>query len=231
LLQSQGARSQESGAELDSSAVDERIKQELTALGPRGAVIAEARTDVLEILESQGSCAAWFQETEPSVAAVFRSLHYELSRGTSQILLMRDDSGTAWFKHPWGASTTEYGGRDSLITINSNGPFFVQQTRLSKLSAFGGPALPAGWHVVIVGPYVGDTPEARMTILLHELGHIVGRLPIDDGSWNGKSARNTVEVLRHCKAEIYLQARKKTNGDKAGGFHDSSRLAASREKS
>ena len=223
LLLPRGASSQESDARVGSSAVDARINQELAALGARGALIAQTRNDVLEILESQGSCAMWFQEAEPSVVNVFRSLHYELDKGTSQIFLMPDESGKAWFKHPWGASAMEYGGRDSIITINSNGPFFVQQTRLSKLSAIGGPSLPAGWRLVMLGPYVGDTPEARMTILLHELGHIVGRLRLDGDSWNGESARNTVEVLQHCKTEIRVLARKRTNSDRAGDFRDTSR--------
>ena len=214
-----------------SSAIDVRINQELSALGERGDLIAEARLQVLDILQSQGSCAAWFRETDPNVANVFRSVHYELNSGTSQIYLMTEDDGTALYKHPWGASTNEYGGSDSIIKINTNGPFFVGESRLLKVSASGGPAWPLGWYMVLVGPYVGDTPEVRMTILLHELGHIVGRLPADDGSWNGASARNTVEVLRHCKSEIHLRAKKRINDDKSRALHVPSREGASREKS
>lgn len=231
LLPSHTASPQEIDARLSSPADDERTHHELLVLGASGLLIEQARTDVLEILENQGSCAAWFRETEPAVTTVFRSLHYELGNGTSQILLMPDDSGAAWFKHPWGASTMEYGGQDSVITINRNGPFFVQETRLSKLGAIGGPSFPAGWHVVLVGPYAGDTLEARMTILLHELGHIVGRLPMDDGSWNGESARNTVTVLQHCKAEMNLLARRRKNAGKSGDLRDTSRQTASRDKS
>ena len=212
-------------------AVDVRISQELSALGADGALIAQARAEVLEILQSPGSCARWFQEVDPDVANVFRSVHYELGNGTSQIFVMPDDRGNALYKHPWGASTNEYGGSGSMITINANGPFFVQQSRLSRLSAIGGPAWPVGWHLVIVGPYVGGTPEARMTILLHEVGHIIGRLPVDDGSWNGESARNTAEVLQHCKSEIHLLAKRRTNDGKAGVLPVPARQAASREKS
>lgn len=231
LWLSNSATSQESDAEPDLSAVDIRITQELAALGGRGTLIAQSRADVLEILQGQGSCAAWFHEAEPNVIQVFRSLHYELGNGTSQIFLLPDESGKAWFKHPWGASAIEYGGRDSVITINRHGPFFVQQTRMSKLTAIGGPSSPAGWHFVMLGPYVGDTPEARMTILLHELAHIIGRIPLDDGSWNGESARNTVEVLRYCKAEIHL-ARRRTNGAKASDsatVRDKPRVAINRD--
>jgi hypothetical protein len=206
-----GARAQIADDRDPASAVDVRINGELSALGRRGVLITQARGQVLEILQTGGACARWFQETDPNVASVFRSLHYELDRGTSEIYLKKDDYGNALYKHPWGASTMEDGGRNSIITINSNGPFFVRQSRLIKV---GGPAWPPEWSLVMVGPYVGDTPEVRMTILLHELGHIVGRLPVDDGSWNGESSRNTVEVLRHCKAEIHLLAKKRTNDGK-----------------
>ena len=56
------------------------------------------------------------------------------------------------------------------------------------------------WHWLNVGFYDGDTPEARVAILLHELGHIIGRLPEDNDSWDGESSRNTMEVLQHCKS-------------------------------
>jgi predicted Zn-dependent protease len=57
-----------------------------------------------------------------------------------------------------------------------------------------------------VSRYNGDTREAQITILLHELGHIVGLLPEDDDSWNTRSMRNTAEVSRHCKAETIAAA-------------------------
>jgi hypothetical protein len=195
-----------------SSAIDAQISPELSALGERGALIAEARLQVLEILESQGSCGAWFRETDSNVANVFRSVHYELHKGASQIYVRVDDKGIPLYKHPWGASTIEYGGIGSIITINTNGPFFVRETNALKLNATGTPTWVLGMHLTTIGPYVGDTPEVRMTILLHELGHIVGRLPVDDGSWNGASSRNTDEVLQHCKSEIHLVAKKRTNG-------------------
>ena len=211
LLLSLNASSQITEDEFNSTTIDARIGKELAVFGGRGALIGQARADVLEILSSQGDCAIWFQEVEvePNIAKVFRSVHYELRDGTAQVILRPDASGTAWFKHPWGATTTEDGGKDSSIAINTHGPFFVHETRLMKVNTTSGFNWPAGWHPVMVGPYVGDTAEARMTILLHELGHIVGRLPIDDGSWDGRSARNTVEVLQHCKAEIQLLARKR----------------------
>jgi hypothetical protein len=45
-------------------------------------------------------------------------------------------------------------------------------------------------------------------MMLHELAHIIGRIPEDDDSWNRRSSQNTDEVLRHCKKEIDFVTRK-----------------------
>ncbi len=34
---------------------------------------------------------------------------------------------------------------------------------------------PGGNRLLVVSSYAGNTPEAQITILLHELGHIIGR--------------------------------------------------------
>jgi hypothetical protein len=54
----------------------------------------------------------------------------------------------------------------------------------------------SGNRMLTVSTYNGDTPEAQITILLHELGHIIGRLPEDDDSWDGRSARITYAIFR-----------------------------------
>jgi hypothetical protein len=191
------------------SEVSTPVSMELPALGKRSHLISEARKQVLEILETENTCSAWFQEADQDAAEVFRSLHYQLDRnGTSDIYSVPDGFGKTLFKHPWGAKSMENAGSNSTVIINGKGPFFSADSRLMKSGPTGGPASLGGWHPVMVGPYVGDTPEVRIVIMLHELGHIIGRLPTDDGSWNGESSRNTVEVLRHCKTEIHLMAKK-----------------------
>lgn len=167
------------------------------------SVISDARGHVLKILQHQDACAAWFQESDPDAAEIFQSLQYELDvNGRSEVYRMRDDSGEIRDKYPWGARAVEYGGEASFVTLNTKGPFFNQYARLRTLNSIGG--FGANWdrRVQMVGPYPGGTPEARILILLHELGHIIGRIPADDDSWNGDSARNTREVLRHCKQQI-----------------------------
>src|SRR5712671_4800530 len=73
-------------------------------------------------------------------------------------------------------------------------------------------AWPAGNRMLTISSYNGDTPEAQITILLHELGHIIGRLPEDHDSWDGRSLRNTSEVSRHCKSETRAAAHYRPRG-------------------
>jgi len=199
--------SDNNGARLNAACNDDNVSAELLAMGERGDRIARARRQTLEILEARNACAAWFQESDPDEAEVFRSLHYELDRqGTSHVERVRDELGVGVtsFKHPWGAKSTESAGSNSIVSLNANGPFFFRQSRVSDSAGGIGPV----WHWLKIGFYDGDTPEARVTILLHELGHIIGRLPADNDSWDGQSSRNTKEVLKHCKTEINRSGRK-----------------------
>jgi hypothetical protein len=219
------------GGQRGCSREEARAAGELSALGWRGAMIAQARLQVLEILETQNPCSEWFRETDGQAAAVFRSLRYDLAEGAPDVYGRRDAHGDVFYKSPWGARAIEYGGSGSYVTVNSNGPFFVHTSRLNRMDPLGGPGWPMSWRLVMVGPYTGDTAAARITILLHELGHIIGRLPVDDGSWNGESSRNTVEVLRHCKNEVQLLAKKAAHPGKAVDLRLPSRQPANHEKS
>ncbi len=192
-----------------------RVSMELSALGARGDLIGHTREQTLQILQTENACAAWFQEVDPDAADVFRSLHYDLEEnGTSDIYSITDKFGDVWFKYPWGARSIEYSGKDSFIQVNRNGPFFVRKSRVTSSDPMLRSASLDDWQLVRIGPYAGATPEARITIMLHELGHIIGRLPKDDNSSDGRSSRNTGEVLRHCKSEIHLIARQDSRSGK-----------------
>ena len=184
---------------------EDEVSDELRSLGQRGDKIARAREHAREILRAQNGCAAWFQESDPDAAEIFRSLHYEIDRrGTSHIVRLRTELGVSSFKHPWGAMSDENAGKNSNIFLNAYGPFFAQQSRVTDSGVIMRPT----WRKLNVGIYDGDTNEARVAILLHELGHVIGRLPADNDSWDGVSSRNTMEVLAHCKAEIDRSVRK-----------------------
>jgi hypothetical protein len=181
---------------------EERIALELSALGKRGYAIARARGQVLEILQHGNACTVWFQEASSDPAEVFRSLHFELEkRGPSYVYSIRNHEGGLSYKHPWAARSTQYGGSNSTILLNANGPFFNRASVVMQLDSIGRLGRPDGILLLTISSYKGNTPEAQVTILLHELGHIIGRLPEDSDSWDGQSSRNTSDVLRHCKTE------------------------------
>src|SRR5882724_7372930 len=185
---------------------------ELSALGKRGDTIARAREQVLEILQPGNACSAWFQEADPDATEVFRSLHFELEvGGTSYVYSVKDSARGQLFKHPWAARTTENGGRNSVIQLNGNGPFFNVLRALCNWTQ-GERSRGLLVTMLTISSYNGDTPEAQITILLHELGHIIGRLPEDDDSWDCRSFRNTSEVSRHCKSETRAAAHNRSRG-------------------
>jgi len=193
---------------------DDRIVLELSVLGKRGDTIARAREQVLDILRNRNACSAWFQEADPDAAEVFRSLHFELDlEGPSYVYGMRDIERGELLKHPWGARSIENGGRNSTIILNANGPFFNRSSVVMQLDPRGIMlARPEGMHLLTTSSFEGNTSGARITILLHELGHIIGRLPEDDDSWDGRSSRNTAEMLRHCKDETRAAAHHSPKG-------------------
>jgi hypothetical protein len=191
-----------------------QLPTELSGLGQRGGLISRTREQTLQILQSDNICAAWFKEADPDAVEVFGSLHYQLyESGPSDIYILRNNFGEILFKYPWGARSRENAGRDSTIEINSNGPFFVRKSRLTVGDPVIGIVPSFGLEPIIIGPYTGTTTEARIAIMLHELGHIIGRLPKDDDSLDGRSSQNTAEVLRYCKKEIRQAARKYAHGD------------------
>ncbi len=191
---------------------DDRVALELSALGKQGDTIARARGQVLDILQYGNACTVWFQEADPDPAEVFRSLHFELEmKGPSYVYGMRDQKGLL-FKHPWAAKSIQYGGSNSIILLNANGPFFNRTSIVMQLNPGGMLLWPEGTRLLTVSSYNGNTPEAQITILLHELGHIIGRLPEDADSWDGQSSRNTSEVVRRCRAETHAAAHNSPKG-------------------
>jgi hypothetical protein len=192
---------------------EEQVHLELAAIGKRGETISRARERVLQILEGENACTAWFRELELDPAGTFRSIRFVVDeKGPSYILGMKQGSQGELLKHPWVASTVEDAGRGATIWLNANGAFFNRSSGLIEREQDGGPVRPTGTRVLRVNWYSGNTPEAQTTALLHELGHIVGRIPEDNDSLDGESGRNTVEVLRHCRPEIKAAAGKGHRG-------------------
>jgi len=173
------------------------------SLDDGGELVARVRVQVLALLQTENACAAWFKESEPDAAGVFASLRIEIGeRKPAYVVHMKNEDGDNRFKHPWAARTTQAGGRDSLIWLNPGGPFFNSSSLVVDLDPMSALLIPGTTRRLFVGSFAGSTNEAQMATLIHELGHVVGRIPEDDDSWDGRSSRNTEEVMKHCKHEI-----------------------------
>ena len=190
------------------------VRAELVAWGKPGEATALARDKVMEILQAENSCSAWFKKADPDPAATFASLRFILDpKGPQHILGWRADNGATLFKHPYSGSTIAGRGRKSVVTLNANGPFFVRGGPVFWRATTGSVPRPVGWGIFEVGTYPGKTLSAQVVTLLHEFGHVVGRIPDDSDVLSGQSGRNTAEVIRYCHAEIKAAARNAGNND------------------
>jgi len=184
------------------------IGAQLLTMGKSGLTVALARDHVLEILQAKNSCSAWFQEVDPNAASTFASIKFIIAaNGPHEVLALRSHSGDMLFKHPYAARALEDGGGDPIVILNSKGAFFIRTTIVLRQQNPGAAFRPSGWRYLLVGSYFGDTLAAQVTILLHELGHVVGRLPHDSDELSGQSGRNTAEVLRFCRRQINAAVR------------------------
>jgi hypothetical protein len=210
VLFSGAAYSQDLAGGADDSRINNEVLQELAMMGKRGEVVAQVRQRTLAVLETNDACAEWYRESNSDVAGVFRSLHYRIEDDQpSYTLRKKNAKGVAIMKSPWGAQAIQYGGRESTVRLNKNGPFFQRVSRVLELDRVQWVGQPVYHALLGVASFAGDTIEAQITILLHELAHVIGRIPLDTDSWDGQSSRNTLEVLRHCKPEIHEASQKR----------------------
>jgi hypothetical protein len=185
------------------------IRTQLLTMGKPGLTVARARDHVIEILQSKNSCSGWFQDVDPNAASTFASVKFIIEAdpdGPQGVLTLRSRSGEILFQHPYSARALENGGANSIVVLNAKGAFFVRGAVVLQRENPGSFFRPAGWSYLRVGPYVGDTLAAQITILLHELAHVVGRIPDDSDELSGQSGRNTAEVLRFCRVQIKAAA-------------------------
>src|SRR4029077_1772007 len=184
------------------------MQLQLDAMGKAGQKISRARERVLEILETENACRAWFQEKDSNPAATFRTLSFDLDRhGDEFILESRDKGPLNIFRSPYVARVIQGDGPYGVITLNTKGAFFSTLARVLEVRKEGGPASLRGTRMLRVGPYDGDTLPAQVITLLHEFGHVLDLLPTDQDNVDGKSVENTNEVVRLCGAEVDARSR------------------------
>jgi hypothetical protein len=182
----------------------------LEGMGKAGRKILRARERVLEILESDNACSAWYQEKDSNPGATFRMIGFELDRkGADSVLEYRDVGPLKVFRNPYVARVIQGDGANATITINASGAFFSVMAKVLGVRTAGGPFDFRGQRTLRVGPYGGDTIEAQVLVLLHEFGHALDLLPTDENDVGGKSMRNTEEVLGHCRAQVDGKAKPK----------------------
>jgi hypothetical protein len=191
-----------------SSAGDSAMQSALGSFGKKGQSILGARARVLEILAAGNACTAWFRDRAPDPAQLFRTLSFTVDRKAIDYVMERTGSGSSGvFVNPYVATVVQDGGEFQNVALNAGGAFFRPSATLVRLSKEGGPLQFRGARTLRVGPYMGNTLQAQITTLLHELGHVAGLLPLDTNDVNGQSAANTREVLRHCQPEIESAAK------------------------
>jgi hypothetical protein len=178
------------------------VRLRLLALGPRGLAIEQAREHVIAILRADNSCTAWFREADPAPASTFESLDFSVGDGPKYVVAFKPTWGEMLFKHPYSARVEENAGPNATILLNANGAFFVETTYVLESRIPGALQRVVGRRMLSVGSYAGNTLPARITTLLHELGHVTGRLPDDSDELSGLSTQNTERVLHACRADI-----------------------------
>ena len=187
------------------------VQEYLESLGKPGQKILRARERVLEILQTENSCSAWFREKDPNSADTFRTLNFEVDRkGEELILASKQPGNVTIFRNPYVAKVFQGEGPYATITINTRGAFFSPMASVLEVWKEGGPMTRRGTRATDVGPYGGDTMHAQVLVLLHEFGHVLDLLPLDENDVDGKSVQNTNEVLRFCRAELESKGKRAT---------------------
>jgi hypothetical protein len=184
------------------------VPANLEAIGKEGRKISRAREKVLEILDGENACTAWYREKDSNPAATFRTLSFAVDRkGEDLVRESREPGSFILFRNPYVAKVFQADGPYATVTINANGAFFSSMARVVEVSKEGGPFNTRVPRVLHVGPYTGDTLPAQVITLLHEFGHVVDLLPTDEGDQDGKSVHNTDIVLHYCRPEIESRVR------------------------
>jgi hypothetical protein len=151
-----------------------------------------AYLDAFEILSKPNTCSAFFRGSE-SALEVFNSFISSTKRTTlpSRVGFTMSGELIEFTNARTGLKYRLF----QAASLNNNGPFYKQKV------------FPSDNSVPNIGKYPPNTREARVLILLHELGHLIRTtegmwlLPNDGGDLD-MSAKNSRTVQRHCGTQI-----------------------------
>jgi hypothetical protein len=154
-------------------------------------VLGSAYYDTLNILQSENRCSDFFGGT--TAAGIFNELVSKIRKDSLSVDIGIRMSGLTTHIHD--ARTKKSYRIFEKVSLNSRGPFYRRKTTLMD------PAVPR------VGRFSPNTKEARVLMLLHELGHVIkgsdGRwlLP-DDGHDESVSRANSNKIEDICDEQI-----------------------------
>jgi hypothetical protein len=163
-----------------------------TAHPKRPSSFSKAYADAFHILRANNPCSQFFGG--PIVTHVLDRLVGQLRQEplpSTHVGMTMYGTVTEVMDAPTGFSYRLF----ENATVNSNGPFYKRKRG------------PSEDFVPNVGSFAPNTREARVSILLHELAHLVrapDRSPLipDDGSNPEQSARNTETIETNCGSQI-----------------------------
>src|SRR5207302_6763642 len=113
-----------------------------------------------------------------------------------------ESQGISIIRNPYVARVLQGAGPQSTVTINVNGAFFFSMASVIDDRFEGGPISFRGSRPIQVGPYRGGSFHAQVLALLHEFGHVIDLLPQDHDDYEGRSRKNTQDVLYVCRAAV-----------------------------
>jgi hypothetical protein len=152
--------------------------------------LEQAYLDSFSILKSENQCSAFFGG--PSAIAALNELTQQLrpTHLDRRVGIRMSGQSSIFISAVTGFTFRLF----DKAEINLDGPFY----RANTFSGNG--------RVPQIGPFNPNTREARVTTVLHELGHLIRKdgnwlLP-NDGENSGESIANTQRVLDVCGEQI-----------------------------
>ena len=168
----------------------------------RDRVLGSAYYDTVSILSSNNPCSDFFGG--PAAVDTFNELVRKIRKDVLPVSLgMRMSGPTANIHNP---RTKKYYRIFEKVSLNSRGPFYRTRAGLWETS------------VPRIGTFEPNTKEARVLLLLHELGHLMKGsdghwlLP-DDGENEALSRANSQKIEDVCNDQIHSLGKVSTMKD------------------